>query len=499
MASLNNVVNVSLLPQGRQVARDNMNVVAIMTSQVGTLNSNNRYGIYRDISAVAADFGTYSDTYDFASAFFNTRPNPIGAAGVLVIGYWRAASEDVAASAAKLVGAQLVTETVIDQLQSVSDGAFDIDVDGVTESLSALDFRIATSLDDVVDIIDAGLTGATATLSDDGLSIVITSNTTGALSALTYATAPASGTFVGNLLGLAEGNGNTLTQGAAASTLTAETKVQAVTELKSLVNFKGAMFIGKPTDAEAEDLAEWAGANSVLMYDVFSSADNLEVDVTNPVWAIKLASLTNYRMMYSKANNRKMAASYMARMHVVNFNAENSALTMNLKELSVPAEEYSETEIVKAQRVGLDLYTTFKDVPKLLTSGANDFTDNPYNLIAYIDAVQTDVFNILGGTATKIPQTRRGVNQLIDQCEKTTRGFVRAGVFAPGTWSSPDFFGDQDTFNRNIEENGFYWLAQPLADQPQSEREARISPVLQGAVKNAGAVHRASIIINFNI
>ena len=160
MASLNNVVNVSLLPQGRQVARDNMNVVAIMTSQVGTLNSNNRYQIYRDIAAVAADFGTYSDTYDFASAFFNTRPNPIGSAGVLVIGYWRAASEEVAASAATLTGAQLVTETVIDQLQTISDGAFDIDVDGVTESLTALDFRVATSLDDVVDIIDGGLTGA---------------------------------------------------------------------------------------------------------------------------------------------------------------------------------------------------------------------------------------------------------------------------------------------------------------------------------------------------
>jgi len=72
-------------------------------------------------------------------------------------------------------------------------------------------------------------------------------------------------------------------------------------------------------------------------------------------------------------------------------------------------------------------------------------------------------------------------------------------VFAPGTWSSPDYFGDRETFERNIEENGFYWIAGALADQPQSDRQVRKSPVLQGAVKNAGAIHSASIIINFNL
>lgn len=499
MASLNNVVNVQLLPPGRQLARDNMNVVSIMTSQIGTLNSNNRYQLYRDIASVATDFGTDSDTYSTASSFFATRPNPVGSGGSLVIGFWRSVEEAVAASAATLTGAQLVEQTVIGQLQAISDGSFDIDVDGVTKAIASLDFRVATDLAGVVSIIDTALTGATATLHDDGISIVITSGTTGALSALTNPVAGAAGTFIGNILGLAAGNGNTLTQGAAASTLAAETKVDAVTALKSLINFKGVMFIDKPTNVEAKSLATWSVANSVLSYDVFNVASNLEIAVTNPVWDIKLSGLTNYRMIYSKAGNRKLAASYMARMHVVNFSAENSALTMNLKELSEAAEDYTETEITKAQAVGLDLYTTFKNVPKLLTSGANDFTDNVYNFIAFIDAVQTDMFNLLGGTSTKIAQTKRGINQMVDQAEKTTRGFVRAGVWSPGAWSSPDRFGDPETFDRNIAENGFYWLAGSLAGQPQSERENRISPVLQGAVKNAGAIHRADLLINLNL
>jgi len=299
-------------------------------------------------------------------------------------------------------------------------------------------------------------------------------------------------------LALTTGSGGFLTQGAAAETLTAETKLAAITELFAQVKFRGAMFIDNPTDEESKTLAEWGQANDVLQYDVFESPANLLVDPTNVVWDIKLSGLTNYRMLYSKAGNRKLAASYMARVHTVNFAAEKSALTMHLKELSVAAEEYTQTEVNNAKMVGLDLYTTIKLTPAILTSGANVFTDERYNLIALVDFIQVDMYNLLKLTGTKIPQTRRGVNQLIDQAEKTTRQFVRAGVAAPGTWSSPDYFGNRETFEQSIINNGFYWLAGSLADQAQNSREARESPVLQGAVKMAGAVHSVDLIINVN-
>lgn len=496
-ASLNNVINVSLLPEGRALARDNMNVVALMTSQLGHLSTARRYDIYSDIGSVADDFGTNSDVYAHATSFFATKPNPVQAGGALVIGYWRAAQEAVAATAAKLTSAQLVQESVIPQLQNINDGSMVITVDGVAKNLTALDFRTSLTLSDVAAVINTALsTAATCTLNN--LSLVITSATTGATSTITFATAYTSGTNVSVILGLSTGTGATLVQGAASANIALETKTDAVTALKALVNFKGFVFIAQPTDGEIDSLSAWAQANSTMAYDVFSNSTNLVISATNPVWKIKLASRNNYRCMYSKSANRKLATSYMARMHVVNFTAENTAQTMNLKELAEPADSYTQGEITQAQNVGLDVYTTFKDVPKLLTSGANDFTDNPYNLIAYVDAVQTDMFNLLGGTATKIPQTQRGINQLVDQAEKTTRGFVRAGVFAPGTWSSPDSFGNIDVFNRNIEKNGFYVLAGALADQPQSDRQARKSPPLQIAVKNAGAVHKVDIIINFN-
>lgn len=496
-ASITNVINVSLLEGGSLAARDNFNVVSIITSQQdGPLSSANRYEIYRDASSVAIDFGTASAMYSHATAFFGTSPNPVNAGGYLVAGYWRGVDEDVAATSAVLTGAQLSEASVIGQLQAITDGSFDIDVDGATETITGLDFQSALTLDDVVTLLNAELAGATATESDQKL--IITSDTTGVTSLITLPVAGATGTFVGEILGLSVGTGAAAVQGAAAVTLTAESKVAAVTELKSQTNFKGGVFIDNPTDVESKALAEWAQANDTLLYDVFSDAANLTIDPTNVVWDVKLSSLTNYRMMFSGANNRKMASSYMARAHTVNFNGENTALTMHLKELSVAAEDYTETQITAAKNVGLDLYTTIKLTPALLTSGANDFTDNRYNLLAFVDAVQTDMYNLLKLTATKIPQTIRGVNQLIDQAEKTTRNFVTAGVFAPGTWSSPDFFGDLDTFNRNISDNGFYWKAGSLADQSQVDRELRKSPVLQGAVKLSGAVHSVDIIINLN-
>lgn len=502
-ANISNVINVALLPEGLLAARDNMNVVAVMTSQqTGPLSTANRYALYSDVASVAEDFGTDSDIYAHATAFFGTTPNPTNAGGLFVAGYWRGASENVDATAAVLTGAQLVETTVIDQLQAISDGSFDITVDGELIQVSAFDTRTITTLEELATALSVELVGATksatATISDDDR-LIITSDSTGAASTITLASDPAAGTFIGTLLGIAAGTGATITQGAAADVLAAETQVEAITALKALVNVKGVVFIDSTDDATRKLLAEWAQANSTLVYDVFSAAANLTIDPTNVVWDIKLSSLTNYRMLYSAAGNRKLATAYMARAHVVNFNAERSALTMQLKALSVTAEDYTQGEITAAKAVGLDIYTTIKDVPVVLTSGANDFVDNRYNIIAFIDAVQTDMFNLLKGTATKIPQTQRGVNQMIDQAEKTTRGFVRAEVFAPGTWTSPDYFGDQDTFNRNIEENGFYWIAGALADQPQADRQARKSPVLQGAVKNAGAIHSADIIINFNL
>ena len=70
MADISNVVNVFLSTEGRLATPDNMNICLIMTDEVGKLSSLNRFEIYRNLPAVAVDFGTQSKAYAHAAAFF---------------------------------------------------------------------------------------------------------------------------------------------------------------------------------------------------------------------------------------------------------------------------------------------------------------------------------------------------------------------------------------------------------------------------------------------
>ena len=498
MANMNNVINVQLLKDQSLAQSDNMNLVAIMTTDRTFLNTNKRYAEYSDISEVANDFGSSSEVTQFATILFAQTPNPISGAGALVIGYWRASSESVAATAGYLLGGEINELNVIAQLQQITAGALTLTVDGGSPLvLTGIDFSVIDTIDDVVAILQALITTATLTYANQR--ILITSNTTGATSSVSLATGSGPD-FVGSLLSLVDGSGASSVVGVAAATLAAETEVDALTTVKSLINFKGFMFMDPSVSAERYNIAAWAQANFTLGYDVFSDSANLTRNVsTSPAWKIKLAGFTNYRMLYSPQNNRKQATAYMSRVHVVNFNAQNTVLTMNLKELNgVSPEDFTQAVINAANVIGLDLYTTIKNVPVVLCSSGNDFVDNSYNLLAYIDQVQTDAFNLLRGTTTKIAQTTLGVSQITDTVEQTTARFVQAGAFAPGTWTSPNFFGSLDVFLRSIAQNGFYILAGLLSAQSSADRQARKSPPIQVAVKNAGAIHHVDILINFN-
>ena len=495
MANISNIVNVSVVPQGRSLSRGNMNIVALFTSQLGALSSNNRTKSYTDLSSIADDFGTTSAVYQHASVLFSGTKNPCNSGGYLVVAYWRAVTETVNAKAGYLKGIQLSESVIVNTLQSVSDGSFKVTIDGLEQSVTGLDFRTIDELSDVVDLINDEITGATASINDQR--IIITSDTTGLVSEVSLLTENTSGTFIGVILGLSIGTGAVAFDGLASGTLTAETKVDSVTEALKEEPFKGFTFLDNPTDLESKALAVFAQANDILSYDVFDSASNLEKDITNVVWDIKLSGLENYRMIYRKDGDRKVATAEMTRLHTVNFNNENSAITLNLKELKgIVSEDYSQDEINKAKKVGLDLYTNFGDLPKLLTSGANGWADNVYNIIAIKNYIQTDVFNLLGTTGTKLAQIKRDVNKIVDTIEKTLILFRKANVIAPNQWNSSDTFGDEALFRRSILTNGYFVFAQALSDQSQSDRVQRKSVPIQCGIKLSGAVHSVDIVLS---
>ncbi|MDE9496172.1 DUF3383 domain-containing protein, partial [Xenorhabdus bovienii] len=109
--------------------------------------------------------------------------------------------------------------------------------------------------------------------------------------------------------------------------------------------------------------------------------------------------------------------------------------------------------------------------------------------------VQTNLYNLMYTSTTKIPQTDEGVTQLLVNVEQSLSQGVTNGLVAPGAWGG-DTFG---ALNRgDMLTKGYYTYAAPIADQVQAEREKRKAPVIQCAIKLAGAVHFADVIINVN-
>lgn len=499
-AEINRTVRVSLLPEGKAIAADNMNVIAILTDERGVLNSENRY-VIANPTDVADQFGTYSKANEWALAVGATQPNATQVGGALVIGYHRATEEVIAAKDAKLLGAQIDESLIASNFADITDGSFTIAVDGAEEAttVTGIDMSGVTDLAGAVSALntalDAALTPAAVVASVGDSSIILTGGT-GAGKSLSFLDAAGEGSPIGTLLGLSQTAGATVVDGEALQTLAAETRLEALTKLKAQVNFKGVVTADRILDAEVLPIATWAAANQVLVYNVFKGAKYSIMDATNPCWQVRMAGLKSFRMLYG--SDRKFAAAYMARMHTVNFNGENTAITMNLKELPVVAESISDDLWIKLKKIGLDVYTTTKGEPHVLCSTGNGFVDDEYNLTAFVDSVQTDLFNLLKLTPTKLAQTERDGAQIVDTAEKTSRRFARANVIGAGEWTNPATFGNVEVFKRAIRQEGFFWQLGAFADQTADERQARKAPVLQGAIKNAGAIHEIDAIILFN-
>lgn len=197
-------------------------------------------------------------------------------------------------------------------------------------------------------------------------------------------------------------------------------------------------------------------------------------------------------------NARLFAAAYLSRAFAVNYSGSNTTITMNLKDLiGIQADtNISETILNQCVTLGVDCFPSVEGLAKVISNRQGGmYFDQVCNQIWFLNAIQRAVFNTLATTSTKIPQTEGGIEKLTKAIRSVCTQGVTNGFIAPGTWNSPDTFGDYDDFFRNIEEFGYYIYHQPVTQQAQSEREERKAPLFQIAVKEAGAVHSANILI----
>lgn len=283
-----------------------------------------------------------------------------------------------------------------------------------------------------------------------------------------------------------------------------ESLSDALNRVKAQIYFGGWMTNKK---AEAEEVIAAAQLNETLesIY-LLGSGDAADFTAETGLFdKVSKLSLSRTKLLYygdsteNLDNMRGFVSAYAGRGFSVNFAAQNSTITMNLKDLVGVSPDSTVTEAIyqNAEQLGVDMYVAYNGLPKIVSNGNPLYFDDIYNRLWFELTMRVELFNALATTSTKIPQTETGMNNLKSAARAVCQRGVYNGFMAPGTWNGTDTFGDQDDFYRNIEDFGFYVYSAPVSQQSQSERETRVAPVVQVACKQAGAIHKMNLIINF--
>ena len=199
-----------------------------------------------------------------------------------------------------------------------------------------------------------------------------------------------------------------------------------------------------------------------------------------------------------KAYARLFAAAFASRGLSVNYEGQNSTITMTYKDLAgVPVDtNISESILNTCQSLGADVYCSVEGLAKVLSFKQGGlYFDELANQIWLRTSVQRAVANVLFTTRNKIPQTTQGVASLVNAINGVLNQGIINGMLAPGEWNSSDTFGVLEDFHRCIRTYGYYVYFTPIAQQSQAEREQRKCPVISIAAKESGAIEHSNILI----
>lgn len=480
------VVKVTILTSPTFPARKGFGLLNIVGDSA-RLPSGDRIRFYSDITDVAVDFQTTDPEYLAASVFFAQSPKPSE------IAISRAFPN---AMPAELLGS-LNYDPVIAHYNAINSGSLSIAFDGVTKNLTAIDLTSAANMNAVAAAIQAKLTVALsgATIIYDGTRFIVRGTTTGADKTIGFATTPGSGTDLAPLLGLRAVDLGVATAGFAAESITA-----TLNALQIINQSWYGVTLALNTTATTQqvlDTAAWTETQTKVFGVTRSDSNILDGSVTVDI-ASTLKALGYSRTVMQYDNNDPYAIlSFIARAFTVNFNGQNTTLTMKFKlEPGVTPVNLTESQRLALVAKCCNYYTYFGD-SAMIAEGVmvnGRFFDEVHGLDWLQNAIETNVFGYLYTTTTKVPQTDKGVARLTQQVEKACREGVNNGLLAPGQWNGMDL---GEVKSGDYLPKGFYVYAQPVSEQNQSDREARKAPPIQVIAKGAGAIHFADITVTF--
>lgn len=487
---VSDVVNVQVVLTPIAAQERNFGSLLILGDS-DVVDATERLRLFTSLDAIADEFGTSAPEYLAAALYYGQTPQP----SVCYVGKWARTAEPGQLKAGILSTAQ----QALANFTAITTGAFTISVDNVEQELTGLDFSGALNLSGVAAIVAAALDDATCTWDATNKRFVITSDTTGEASSVSFGTAPDVGADVTGIFRLKEADEGYLVAGADAET--AVEAVQAIANMSS--DWYGLQIASSVAPDTAAYLAvaafiEGSGLSRIFAITSASTAILDSVSTSDIASQLKALGYKRTLIQYS-SKNAYASTSILGRAFTVDFDGSNTTLTIKFKqEPGVVAETLTASQAATLKDKNCNVFIKYNNDTNIIQEGVmvNGFYfDEVHGTDWLQNAVQTDVYNLLYTSSTKIPQTDPGINIITTRICKTLEQAVVNGLVAPGVWDASGFgaLNQGDTL-----ETGYYVYAPPVATQSQADREARKAPVIQAAIKLAGAVHFSNIIINAN-
>jgi len=488
--SLNDVVNVSvsLTPTAAQ-QRNFGSLLILGDSQV--IDTTQRMRLYTSLAGVAGDFGSSAPEYSAAALFFGQSPQP----AQCYVGRWAST-----ATPGVLQGGVLgASQQLLTNFTGISNGGIGITINGTVHNLTGINLSGVTNLNGVASAITTALGGSgTVTWNATNGNFAVTSGTTGVASTVAFSTVGA-GTDLSVLMGLGSTGG-----GYAVAGINAETLLAAVTALDLQSNAWYGLQIAATaaiTDPQYVGVAGYIEAASVTrIFGVTTQEPGaLSAVSTSDLAYLMQASGYHRTFVQYSSSSPYASASIFGRAFTVNFNGAGTMITLKFQqEPGIVPELLTETQAAALTAKSCNVFVYYNNQIAILQQGTmanGQYFDVVHSSDWLQNAIQTAVFNVLFTVGTKVPQSDAGVNQLIaavsQQCDQARIN----GMIGRGVWTGPPI-GNLAT--GQTLGNGYYVYAPPIASQSQADRAARKAPVIQTAIKLAGAIHSSNVLVSVN-
>lgn len=478
-------VNVSIAKTPTGLGEYNTNTVCLFTNEAPNSIENYLWAVNaRDVENV---YGTNSLTTKMAKALFTPVPNLRTGNGQLLVFHY-----DATNATATYTETKIISSNIISALKEVVNGNLTIKIGEVTQIKTGLNFSNITDIDDVVKVL------ANANFDCD-INVVeskirFTARVFGADGDIELQSTSGGGVDIYGSDFL-DGENQTKVSG---TNETGTTLSEAIAQADEIGYYSGILTTQSLSNAGIVETAQTVQTLDHIYYEVVQGLNN----ISELGGAIKQAGLTKTRLLAKTDEGTEVAkraiATYSTIAQSTNYSGSNTALTMNLKELTgiLPDFNINTTYYNLGKINGVDVYGSTEGLSCVYSFDNGYYTDDATNLLALKKGLEVSGFNYLRKTNTKIPQTETGMTGLKNAYETRLQQYVRNGVIGQGLqWNDSIPFGDPEDFQRNIEEKGYYIYSLPIAQQQQSEREERIAPVVQIAIKTSGAIHSSNVIV----